>query len=174
MSDLVQQYIDEGRSWKYTTVLLDAGTKEYHGSTTDGDGNEIKVFLRKNVVTMSINQIAKRDGITTKEAYKKYGISVFRTTNAQSSIRTRIIDYKKEMGIDCQYLSIEYVPKTGKNRGKSAGKDAQGNALIWKYVKDYTGEEKIIIRPQKRAKSKVLCVETNLLNLPNIYLVGRI
>ena len=45
---------------------------------------------------------------------------------------------------------------------KSAGKDAQGNALIWKYVKDYTGKEKIIIRPQKRAKSKVLCVETNI------------
>lgn len=86
MSELIQQYLDEGKSWKYTTVLIDPGEKEYFGSTVDGDGNEIKVFLRKNVVTMSINQIAKRDGITTKEAYKKYGISVFRTTNAQSSI----------------------------------------------------------------------------------------
>ena len=85
MSELIQQYLDEGKSWKYTTVLVDPGEKEYFGSTVDGDGNEIKVFLRKNVVTMSINQIAKRDGITTKEAYKKYGISVFRTTNAQSS-----------------------------------------------------------------------------------------
>ena len=85
-------------------------------------------------VTMSINQIAKRDGITTKEAYKKYGISVFRTTNAQSSIRTRIIDYKKEMGIDCQYLSIEYVPKTGKNRGKvyeQFYKDDICNLFVW-------------------------------------------
>ena len=134
MSELIQQYLDEGKSWKYTTVLIDPGEKEYFGSTVDGDGNEIKVFLRKNVVTMSINQIAKRDGITTKEAYKKYGISVFRTTNAQSSIRTRIIDYKKEMEIDCQYLSIEYVPKTGKNRGKvyeQFYKDNICNLLVW-------------------------------------------
>ena len=134
MSDLIQQYLDEEKSWKYTTVLVDPGEKEYFGSTVDGDGNEIKVFLRKKVVTMSINQIAKRDGITTKAAYKKYGISVFRTTNAQSSIRTRIIDYKKEMGIDCQYLSIEYVPKTGKNRGKvyeQFYKDDICNLLVW-------------------------------------------
>lgn len=83
---------------------------------------------------MSINQVAKRDGITTKKAYKKYGISVFRTTNAQSSIRTRIIEYKKEMGIDCQYLSIEYVPKTGKNRGKAYEqfyKDDICNLFVW-------------------------------------------
>jgi adenine-specific DNA-methyltransferase len=66
MSELIQQYIDEGKSWKYTTVLLNPGEKEYIGSTVDGDGNEIKVFARKNVVTMSINQIASRDGITQK------------------------------------------------------------------------------------------------------------
>lgn len=117
MSELIQQYIDEGKSWKYTTVLVDPGQKEYAGSTVDGDGNEIKVYIRKNVVTMSINQIARRDGITHKEAYRKYGISVFRTTNAQTSIRTRVIEFRHEMGITDSILSIEYVPRTGKNRG---------------------------------------------------------
>ena len=48
MYELVQQYLEEGKSWKYTTVLVDAGQKEYCGSTVDGDGNEIKVYLRKN------------------------------------------------------------------------------------------------------------------------------
>ena len=43
---------------------------------------------------------------------------------------------------------------------KTAGKDKDGNALIWKYLKDYTGEEEIIIKPQKRSKTKVMCVET--------------
>ena len=47
MSELIQQYIDEGKSWKYTTVLVDPGQKEYAGSTVDGDGNEIKVYIRK-------------------------------------------------------------------------------------------------------------------------------
>lgn len=134
MSDLIQQYIDNGKSWKYTTVLVSAGEKEYIGSTVDGDGNEIKVYRRVNVETLSINQIARRDGITAKEAYKKYGINVFRTTNAQTSIRTRIIDYRKENGITDDILSIEYIPRTGKNRGivyEQFYKDDNCNLFVW-------------------------------------------
>lgn len=117
LSELIQQYVTEGKSWKYTTVLVDPGEKEYYGSTVDGDGNEIKVYLRKNPVMMSIRQIAIRDGITEKEAYKKYGVHVFQTTNAQSSIRTRVMEYRAENGISEDVLSIEYVPRSGKNRG---------------------------------------------------------
>ncbi len=76
------------------------------------------MYLRKNPEMMSIKQVASRDSITEKEAYKKYGISIFQTTNAQSSIRTRIMDYRAEEGIEEDLISIEYVPKTGKNRGK--------------------------------------------------------
>ena len=117
ISDLVQQYAEEGKSWKYTSVLVEPGEKEYCGSTVDGDGNEIKVYLRKNPVMMSIKQVATRDGITEKEAYKKYGISIFQTTNAQSSIRTRVMEYRNENSIAEDLISIEYVPRTGKNRG---------------------------------------------------------
>lgn len=117
ISDLVQQYAEEGKSWKYTSVLVEPGEKEYCGSTVDGDGNEIKVYLRKNPVMMSIKQVAARDGITEKEAYQKYGISIFQTTNAQSSIRTRAMEYRNENSIAEDLISIEYVPRTGKNRG---------------------------------------------------------
>lgn len=118
ISELIQQYINDGKSWKYTTVLLDPGEKEYVGSTVDGDGNEIKVYTRKNPKMLSIKQVAKQEGISEKEAYKKYGINIFQTTNAQSSIRTRVMDYRHEKGITEDLLSIEYVPKTGKNRGQ--------------------------------------------------------
>lgn len=134
MSELIQQYLDEGKSWKYTSVLVDEGKKEYIGSTIDGDGNEIRIYRRINVETMSINQIAKRDGITLKDAYKKYGINVFRTTNAQSSIRTRVIAFRKENNITDQYLSIEYIPKTGKNKGdmyEQFYKDDNCNLFVW-------------------------------------------
>lgn len=134
MSDLIQQYLDEGKSWKYTTVLVDPGKKEYIGSTIDGDGNEIKVYKRTNLKTMSVNQLAKEERLTTKEVYKKYGYYVFRTTNAQTSIRTRIIDYRHENSITDQYLSIEYVPKTGKNRGivyEQFYKDDKCNLFVW-------------------------------------------
>lgn len=134
ISELIQQYLDEGKSWKYTTVLLDAGEKVYIGSTVDGDGNDIKIYGRKNVSTMSINQVAKRDGITLKEAYQKYGVNIFRTTNAQSSIRTRIMDYRKEKNIPFDILSIEYTPKTGKNKGnvyEQFYKDDICNLFVW-------------------------------------------
>lgn len=134
MSELIQQYLDEGKSWKYTSALIDPGTKEYIGSTVDGDGNEIRVYRRINVVTMSINQIAKRDRLSIKETYKKYGINVFRTTNAQTSIRTRVMDFRREHGITDQYLSIEYVPRTGKNRGvvyEQFYKDDVCNLFVW-------------------------------------------
>lgn len=118
ISEMVKQYETEGKSWKYTTVLVNPGEKIYVGSTVDGDGNEIKVYLRKNPEMLSIRQIAQRDGISEEEAYNKYGIDIFQTTNAQSSIRTRIMDYRNEVGIEEDLISIEYVPKTGKNRGK--------------------------------------------------------
>lgn len=118
ISELVQQYQEEGKSWKYTTVLLDPGKKEYYGSTVDGDGNEIKVFIRKDPKMLSVKQVASQEGITEKEVYQKYGINIFQTTNAQSSIRTRVMDYRTEEHITEDLISIEYVPKTGKNRGK--------------------------------------------------------
>jgi len=118
ISEMVKRYEEEGKSWKYTTVLVNPGEKEYVGSTVDGDGNEIKVYLRKNPEMLSIRQIAQRDGISVEDAYNKYGVNIFQTTNAQSSIRTRVMDYRAEMKIDEDLISIEYVPKTGKNRGK--------------------------------------------------------
>jgi adenine-specific DNA-methyltransferase len=134
MSELIQQYLDEGKSWKYTSVLVDAGEKEYIGSTVDGDGNEIRVYERKNVITMSVNQIAKQDGITLKEAYRKYGTRIFRTTNAQTSIRTRVMDFRQEKAVDAPILSIEYIPRTGKNRGmvyEQFYKDDACNLFVW-------------------------------------------
>ncbi len=134
MSELVQQYLDEGKSWKYTSVLLDAGEKEYIGSTVDGDGNEIKIYRRKNYKSASVNQLAKKEGLTVKETYKKYGVNVYRTTNAQTSIRTRIIEFRKEHDISDELLSIEYVPRTGKNRGKlyeQFYKDDGCNLFVW-------------------------------------------
>ncbi|MDY4741573.1 MAG: site-specific DNA-methyltransferase [Lachnospira sp.] len=134
MSELIQQYLDEGKSWKYTSVLLNPGTKTYIGSTVDGDGNEIKVYSRTGVETSSVNQLAKKENLETKEVYKKYGVNVFRTTNAQTSIRTRIIDFRKKNHIEDEYLSIEYVPKTGKNKGKVYEQIYKGddcNLFVW-------------------------------------------
>lgn len=118
IGELIQAYKEENRSWKYTTVLVDAGKGEYVGSTVDGDGNEIQVFRRIGPVYKSVSRIAKEEGIAEEEVYAKYGKQVFRTTNSQSSIRTRIMDYRREKGIEEELLSIQYVPKTGQHKGQ--------------------------------------------------------
>lgn len=146
MSDLIEQYKAEGKSWKYTSVLVDPGEKEYIGSTVDGAGEEIKVYRRINPVYKSINQVATEDGITVKEAYTQYGPKVFRTTNAQTSIRTRIIDYRKETNITDEVLSIEYIPRSGAHKGEwyeQFYKDDVCNLFVW--LKDSSEEIKGIL-----------------------------
>ncbi len=117
MSSVVEQYRAEGKTWHYTSVLVEKGDKKYVGSTIDGDGNEIKIYTRKNAVIKSVKQIMADEGLTEKEVYYKYGTCIFEAKDAQSSIRTRVINAKKELGITDDVVSIEYVPKTGKNRG---------------------------------------------------------
>jgi len=64
LSELIKTYIEEGVSWKYTSVLLYEGDKEYIGSTADGDGNDIKIYLRKNPIVKSVKQAATADNIS--------------------------------------------------------------------------------------------------------------
>lgn len=117
MFSVVEQYRAEGKNWHYTSVLVEEGKKEYIGSTVDGNGDEIKIYKRNNSVVKSIRQIMADENITEKEVYYKYGHRIFEAKDAQSSIRTRVINAKKQYGITDDIVSIEYVPKTGKNKG---------------------------------------------------------
>lgn len=117
MYSVVEQYRAEEKSWHYTSVLVEEGKKEYIGSTIDGNGDEIKLYRRINSVVKSIRQIMADENITEKEVYYKYGNRIFEAKDAQSSIRTRVIKAKEQFDIDDDIVSIEYVPKTGKNKG---------------------------------------------------------
>lgn len=117
ISELVERYKEEGISWKYTSVFLDEGKKQYIASTVDGEGNEIKIFEHTNYVLKSIGAVAKDEGITEKDVYYRYAGRIIRTTMPQSSIRPRVMKKLQEMGYSNDLISIEYVPKTGKNKG---------------------------------------------------------
>lgn len=117
MHEVVEEYRKEGKNWHYTSVLVDPGEKQYIGSTVDGDGNEIKVYRRPDAVIKSVKQVGDEEGLTEKEVYYKYGTRIFEAKDAQSSIRSRVITAKKDYRINDDVVSIEYVPKTGKNKG---------------------------------------------------------
>lgn len=113
----IEEYMSEGKSWKYTSVIKSIDEGEYIKSFNAGNGDEIKLYKHKLFEIRSINQIAKEefDG-DIKAAYYQYINSVFRTTNAQTSIRTRVIEETKQFG-NTGLFSIEYAPTKGKHEG---------------------------------------------------------
>lgn len=132
--DLVKQYEIDNKSWKYNSVLVYEGDKEYICSTEDGSGDEIKIFKRSNPIIKSINTVAQDENISVKEVYYKYGMKIFRTTMPQSSIRPRVMQKLKEIGVAEDFISIEYVPKSGRNKGELYEQFYKGdkfNLLAW-------------------------------------------
>ena len=110
-------------------------------STLDGDGNEIKIYKRNNFDIRSINYIKKKENLTEKEVYKKYAKKIFQTAMPQSSIRPRVMEKILKIGIESELYSIEYVPKSGRNKGLLYEQFYKGNnfrLLAW--LKDVSKE----------------------------------
>lgn len=117
--DLVQEYRDEGKSWKYTSVLVDPGEKVDIGRTVDGDGNDIRVFERRGFVIKSIGQLQKEEGLSEEQVYNKWAKRIFQTAMPQSSIRPRVMAHVEESGgVRSDLYSIEYTPRSGRNKGR--------------------------------------------------------
>lgn len=142
MSQVVEDYRNEGKNWHYTSVLVDSGAKEYAGSVLDGDGNTIKVYRHPNAITKSVNQIISDEGITEREVYYKYGTRIFEAKDAQSSIRGRVIAAKKAFGINDDIVSIEYIPRSGKNKGRIYEQFYKGEKCrLFAWLKDISVEK---------------------------------
>lgn len=121
------------KSWKYTSIITNLDDGEFVKSIKDGNGEEIKVFKHKKYNISSINRIARDEfNGDIKKVYYKYIDSIFRTTNAQSSIRARVMEECEDIEEDI--ISIEYVPQKGKNAGKITKlyyKDKARNLITW-------------------------------------------
>ena len=117
MEKLLDFYRRENISWKYTSVLTNPGEKKYLKSTLDGDGNEIKIYKRVNPEFSSISKIKSQEGLSEACAYLNYRESIFTTAMPQSSIRDRVVS-AVENEEKYELYSIEYTPKTGKNKGR--------------------------------------------------------
>ena len=141
ISKLVEDYRDEGKSWKYTSVLVDAGNKIYIGSTVDGDGNEIKIYKRENYTIKSINALMREENLSEANAYKKYALKIFQTAMPQSSIRPRVMQKVESLNIEGDLFSIEYIPKTGRNKGLLYEQFYKGeNFRLFAWLKDVAEE----------------------------------
>lgn len=106
----VNEYKDSGKSWKYTQILLDLG-KKISISSEDGFTYNHYPYAK----TTSISRFSKEKGISENDVYKDYAGMVYRTTNAQSSVRGRVLSTLEN--INDGIVSVEYTPLKGKNKG---------------------------------------------------------
>ena len=83
----------------------------------------------------------KDEGISEKDAYNKYAKCFFQTQMPQSSIRPRIMQKVNELGRDSELYSIEYIPKTGRNKGQIYEQFYKGeNFRLFAWLKDVAEE----------------------------------
>lgn len=110
----IQRMKEDNKSFKYTTVLYRCENREYFKTIKDGAGDAIVIEKVLDYETKSVKQVAQLEGITEEEVYEKYYDRIMTTTNAQTSIRTRVWDATDSE--NNMYIAT-YTPKTGKNKG---------------------------------------------------------
>lgn len=110
----IQRMKEDNKSFKYTTVLYRCENREYFKTIKDGAGDDIVIEKVLDYETKSVKQIVQLEGITEEEVYEKYYDRIMTTTNAQTSIRTRVWDATDSE--NNMYIAT-YTPKTGKDKG---------------------------------------------------------
>lgn len=122
--DLINEMRDQGKSWKYTRAFMGMGKKSFLTEIQDGSGMPIKIYKHAGVEIKTIPELMEQDGLSEKEVYSKYFDKIFRDTNAQSSIRTRVMEATQGSG---DFFSIEYTPRSGKSKGQITTLFYKGN-----------------------------------------------
>jgi adenine-specific DNA-methyltransferase len=133
LMNVVEDMRDAGESWKYTSILVNADSREYIGEVEDGEGNPISIYKRSNVSRTTINRVCKDEGINEEQAYSKYLNGIFSDTNAQTSIRQRVIEFVGNLD-NGEMLEVEYIPRSGKDKGKKVTHSYISNTVrrvIW-------------------------------------------
>ena len=106
-----------GESWKYTSVLLDPGRARKLKTLEDAGGNPIEVLLCEPIQRTTIAALCRDEGLSEEAAYREHFGRVFSDTNAQTSIRTRLIAACGPLAPGQAY-QLRYVPRSGRDRGR--------------------------------------------------------
>ena len=122
--EVINEMRDDGKSWKYTRIITGIHDRVFIKDTVDGSGEKIKIYRHDNIIYETIPEIMRRENISEEQCYIKYFEKIFRDTNAQSSIRTRVIEATEGLG---DFFSIDYIPRSGRNKNKLTTVYYKGN-----------------------------------------------
>ena len=110
LSTKIKNYEENGKSWKYTSVLTKLEGKTLIKEDT---AKKMKFYGYKVVETKSISAFAKENKMTEEQVYDQYADKIFQTTNAQTSIRQTVLDVTEKE--EYEMIGLEYTPIKGKN-----------------------------------------------------------
>src|SRR5690606_35145605 len=119
LSALLDEKRAAGKPYEYRHVLLDSGRRTHVATLRDGRGQALELYRHAGHVVATIEQLANDERLPLAAAYARHHARVFRTTNAQTSIRTRVRAALR--GADGLY-SLDYVPASGRDRGQPVTK----------------------------------------------------
>ena len=145
LTEHIDSMREANKSWKYTRALTDFGQRSLVATTTDGEGNEIKVFKHAAFKMVPVSELKKPEE-DIAETYFRHFETIFRDTNAQSSIRTRVIH---ALGDDDGLFSIDYMPRSGRSKGKLTTvyyKGTKKDQIAWLKDIGHKDAEKVYIR----------------------------
>ena len=114
---VVEEMREAGESWKYTSVLLSKGQRKFFKEIMDGEGNPIRIYKCSGIERTTINRVVRTEDLLEEEAYERYFDNIFSDTNAQTSIRTRVIGAVGNLA-ENELLEVEYSPRSGRDKGR--------------------------------------------------------
>ena len=134
-----EEYIETGKSWKYTSVLTELGERQL--IKYDERANR-KYYHYPNAKQISVKQYAKENNMTEEEVYNLLSDKIFRTTNAQSSIRETVM--RETKSVSAGIVSIEYIPTKGKSKNEITEilYTASGATNMLMFLSDMLAEDK--------------------------------
>ncbi|MGO2617147.1 MAG: DNA methyltransferase [Lactococcus cremoris] len=132
-----EEYIEVGKSWKYTSVLTELGERKL--IKYDERANR-KYYHYPNAKQMSVKQYAKENNMMEEEVYNSVPDKIFQTTNAQTSVRITVME--ETLKINTGVVSIEYIPTKGKNKNKLTEVLYTSTKRMFMFLSDMLAEDK--------------------------------
>lgn len=114
LESYIQSRKNLGKTFAYTSVLVDKGQEQYLTTVKDGQGENIELYRVVGHSVKSVSQLSKELNISQLEVYNRYIDKIFTLENAQTSIRDRVINGTSE---DDEYIVAKYKPVSGRNKG---------------------------------------------------------
>jgi len=114
LQEIIESKKEEGKKFEYNQILITEGKKRPFSKFKDGYGNEITIFKHTDYKIQRIRDFMQGKGINDEiEVYKKFSEKIIRLALSESSILKKV-----QSKIDRGFYSIEYIPRSGKEKGK--------------------------------------------------------